>query len=286
MNKEGLRRSKLSMVIKTLFKNKMAVAGFIILVILIFIGIFEKQLAPYDYRDQDLLKTFQEPSDEHIFGTDEYGRDILSRVIYGTRISLKIGIISVSISLIIGGTLGAIAGYYGGKTDNLIMRAMDILLAIPQILLAISIVAALGTGITKLMIAVGVSSIPVYARIVRASVLTINEEEYIEAARASGTDDYKIITKHILPNCMAPVIVQSTLSVANAILTAAGMSFIGLGIQPPEPEWGTMLSSGRGYIRGYSYMTIYPGLAIAITVLALNLLGDGLRDALDPKLKN
>lgn len=280
------QRSMLYMVIKALLKNRLAVIGFIIIGTLIIIGIFADFIAPYDYDEQDLLNAFQKPSSEHWFGTDEFGRDIFSRVVYGTRISLKIGLISVSISLLIGGSLGAVSGFYGGKLDNLIMRIMDIFLAIPSILLAISIVAALGTGITNLMIAVGISSIPSYARIVRASVLSIRSEEFIEAARASGTSDIKIITKHIIPNCLAPVIVQSTLSVANAILTAAGMSFIGLGIQPPEPEWGTMLSSGRGYIRGYGYMTLFPGLAMAITVLSMNLLGDGLRDALDPKLKN
>ena len=200
--------------------------------------------------------------------------------------SLLVGFVSVGIAVIIGGVLGAIAGYYGRRVDNLIMRFMDVLLAVPQTLLAIAIVAALGTGLMNLMIAVGISSVPTYARIVRASVLTIREEEYIEAARASGTSNTKIIIKHILPNCVAPVIVQVTLGIAGAILTAAGMSFIGLGIQPPNPEWGNMLSSGRDYIRGYAYMTMFPGLAIVITVLSLNLLGDGLRDALDPKLRN
>lgn len=200
--------------------------------------------------------------------------------------SLLVGFVSVGIAVIVGGALGAVAGYYGKRIDNIIMRLMDILLAVPQTLLAIAIVAALGTGLVNLMIAVGISSVPTYARIVRASVLTIREEEYIEAARASGTSNTKIIMKHILPNCVAPVIVQVTLGIASAILTAAGMSFIGLGIQPPEAEWGNMLSSGRDYIRGYSYMTMFPGLAIVITVLSLNLLGDGLRDALDPKLRN
>ena len=200
--------------------------------------------------------------------------------------SLLVGFVSVGIAVIIGGVLGAIAGYYGRRVDNLIMRFMDVLLAVPQTLLAIAIVAALGTGLMNLMIAVGISSVPTYARIVRASVLTIREEEYIEAARASGTSNTKIIIKHILPNCVAPVIVQVTLGIAGAVLPAAGMSFIGLGIQPPNPEWGNMLSSGRDYIRGYAYMTMFPGLAIVITVLSLNLLGDGLRDALDPKLRN
>lgn len=271
---------------KTLCKNKMAVLGLVILIILLIAGIFADIIAPYDYAKQDLAHAFESSSINHLFGTDEFGRDIFSRVIYGARMSLLVGFVSVGIAVLIGGSLGAVAGYYGKGADNLIMRLMDVLLAVPQTLLAIAIVAALGSGLINLMIAVGISSVPAYARIVRASVLTIREEEYIEAARASGTGNAKIIVKHILPNCMAPVIVQVTLGIAGAILTAAGMSFIGLGIQPPMPEWGNMLSSGRDYIRDCAYMTMYPGLAIVITVLSLNLLGDGLRDALDPKLRN
>lgn len=284
--KEKKSRSQFWTVMKTLSKNKMAVLGLVILILLLVAGIFADFIAPYDYAKQDLAHAFESPNMAHLFGTDEFGRDIFSRVIYGARMSLLVGFVSVGIAVVIGGTLGAIAGYYGKWVDNLIMRLMDVLLAIPQTLLAIAIVAALGTGLFNLMIAVGISSVPKYARIVRASVLTIRGEEYIEAARASGTGNAKIITKHILPNCMAPVIVQVTLGIAGAILTAAGMSFIGLGIQPPAPEWGNMLSSGRDYIRDCAYMTMYPGLAIVITVLSLNLLGDGLRDALDPKLRN
>lgn len=267
-------------------KSKLALIGLAILVILILTAIFADFIAPYEYDVQNLEKTLQSPNSEHIFGTDEFGRDIFSRVIYGSRISLQVGFIAVSIAVIIGGFLGAVAGYYSGKIDNFIMRVMDVLLSIPQILLAISIVAALGNGLTNLMIAVGISSIPQYARIVRAAVISIKNEEFVEAAKASGSGDIRIIFKHVLPNCLAPIIVQATLGVALAILTAAGLSFIGLGIQPPTPEWGAMLSSGRGYIRDYSYMTLFPGLAIVITIFALNVLGDGLRDALDPKLKN
>lgn len=284
--KERKSRSQFVSTMRALSRNKMAVLGLIILIILAIVAIFADFIAPYDYAKQDLLNAFQHPSAEHIFGTDEFGRDIFSRVIYGARMSLLVGFVSVGIALLVGGALGAISGYYGKHVDNIIMRLMDILLAIPQTLLAIAIVAALGTGLFNLMIAVGISSVPTYARIVRASVMTIRDEEYIEAARCSGTSNLKIILRHILPNCLAPVIVQVTLGIASAILSAAGMSFIGLGIQPPQPEWGNMLSSGRDYIRGYSYMTMFPGLAIVITVLSLNLLGDGLRDALDPKLKN
>lgn len=274
------------MVLKRLSKNRMAILGLIILLLLIIMGIFADFIAPYGYAEMDWKSPFLHPSAQHWFGTDEFGRDIFSRIVYGARISLLVGFVSVGIAVVVGGTLGAIAGFYGKRVDNVIMRLMDILLSIPQTLLAIAIVAALGTGLVNLMIAVGVSSVPTYARIVRASVLTIREEEYIEAAKASGTKNSKIIMKHILPNCVAPVIVQVTLGMAGAILTAAGMSFIGLGIQPPNAEWGNMLSAGRDYIRGYSYMTLFPGLAIVITVLSLNLLGDGLRDALDPKLRN
>lgn len=283
---EKKSRSQLLAVLKALSRNRMAIVGLVILILLLIGGIFADVIAPYDYATQDLANAFQHPNAQHIFGTDEFGRDIFSRIVYGARMSLLVGFVSVGIAVVIGGGLGAIAGYYGNRVDNVIMRLMDILLAIPQTLLAIAIVAALGTGLTNLMIAVGISSVPTYARIVRASVLTIREEEYIEAARASGTSNRKIILKHILPNCVAPVIVQVTLGIAGAILTAAGMSFIGLGIHPPNPEWGNMLSAGRDYIRGYSYMTMFPGLAIVITVLSLNLLGDGLRDALDPKLRN
>lgn len=271
---------------KRLKKNKMAMFGLIIIVILFLTALFADFIAPYSYDEQDLLNMFQTPSAKHLFGTDEFGRDIFSRVVYGSRISLEVGFIAVGISLIIGGLIGAIAGYYGGRFENVLMRAMDILLAIPEILLAIAIVAALGPSISNLMIAVGISSIPGYARLVRASVLTIREQEFIEAAKAVGSSDLRIIFKHILPNCMAPIIVQATIGVAIAILTAAGLSFIGLGIQPPTPEWGSMLSGGRSYIRDYPHMTLYPGLAIMVTIFALNLLGDGLRDALDPKLRS
>ncbi|MEZ3436227.1 MAG: ABC transporter permease [Lachnospiraceae bacterium] len=283
---EKKSRSQLMTVLKTLSRNKMAIFGLIILLLLLIMGILADFIAPYDYAKQDLANAFQHPNAQHLFGTDEFGRDIFSRIIYGARTSLLVGFVSVGIAVIVGGALGAVAGYYGKRVDNFIMRLMDVLLAIPQTLLAIAIVAALGTGLTNLMIAVGISAVPTYARIVRASVLTIREEEYIEAAKASGTANIKIIVRHILPNCIAPVIVQVTLGMAGAILTAAGMSFIGLGIQPPNAEWGNMLSTGRDYIRGYSYMTMFPGLAIVITVLSLNLLGDGLRDALDPKLRN
>ena len=266
-------------------KSPMAVIGLALIVVLFVMALFADVIAPFTYSKQNLMHAFEPPSAQYIFGTDEFGRDIFSRIVYGARISLQVGFIAVGISMFIGGFLGALAGYYGGKIDNVIMRIMDVLLSIPSILLAIAIAASLGPGLFNLMIAVGISAIPNYARIVRGSVLSIRGQEFVEAAKAVGSSDLRIIFKHIIPNCTAPIIVQATLGVATAILTAAGLSFIGLGIQPPIPEWGAMLSSGRSYIRDYPYMTLFPGLAIMITILALNFVGDGLRDALDPKLK-
>ncbi|WP_053956422.1 ABC transporter permease [Inediibacterium massiliense] len=280
------KRSQYLEVWRRLKQNRFAMIGLFIIIMLILSAIFASFIAPYGIDDQDLLNTLQTPSKNHWMGTDNFGRDIFSRIIYGSRISLQVGFISVGIAMIIGGALGAIAGYYGRKLDNIIMRIMDILLAIPSTLLAISIVAALGHGLKNVMIAVGIASIPSYARIVRASVLTLKDQEFVEAAKAVGANNTRIILKHIIPNSMAPIIVQATLGVASAILSAAGLSFIGLGIQLPTPEWGAMLSSGRQFIRDYPHMTAFPGLAIMITIFGLNLLGDGLRDALDPKLKN
>lgn len=279
------RFAQLGDIWKRLRKNKLAVLGLVIITVIVLVAVFADFIAPYSYDQQDLMICFQGPSLQHWFGTDEFGRDIFSRVVYGARISLLIGFVAVAIAMVIGVLLGAFSGYYGDKVDNVIMRLMDILLSIPQIILAIAIVAVLGNGLFNLMLAVGISSIPHYARIVRASVLSVKDQEFIEAAKAAGSSDLRIIFKHIIPNCLAPIIVQATLGVAMAILTAAGLSFVGLGISPPTPEWGSMLSSGRSYIRDYSYMTMFPGLAIMLTIFALNVLGDGLRDALDPKQK-
>ncbi len=271
---------------RRLKKNKLALVGLAILIALVLCALFADVLAPYSYSKQSLKDSFKAPTLAHPFGTDEYGRDILSRCIHGARISLVVGFIAVGISILVGVLFGSVAGYYGNTIDNLIMRAMDVLMAIPQMLLAIAIAAALGPGLFNLMIAVGIANTPGYARIVRASVLSVKDQEFIEAARAIGTSNFMIIVKHVLPNCVAPIIVQATVGVALAILTAASLSFIGLGIQPPEPEWGSMLSAGRHYIRDNWYMTLFPGLAIAITIFSLNVLGDGLRDALDPKLRD
>ena len=280
------KRSQWLAVWKRLKRNKAAMVGLAILVILVITAIFAPLIAPYGYDDQSLENRLQGPSAAHWFGTDNFGRDIFSRIVYGSRFSLQVGFIAVGIGAIAGGSLGAVAGFYGNKLDNVIMRIMDVLLAIPGILLAISIVASLGPGLTNVMIAVGIGAIPGYARIVRASVLTVRDQEFVEAARAVGTSDFRIVMKHIIPNAMAPIIVQATLGVAGAILSAAGLSFIGLGIQPPSPEWGAMLSEGRQFLRDNPHVTTFPGLAIMFTIFALNLLGDGLRDALDPRLKD
>jgi peptide/nickel transport system permease protein len=266
-------------------KNRMAFCGAFMILGLVVMAVFAPLIAPYPFDEQDFSAVQETPSSTHWFGTDEFGRDIFSRIVYASRISLEVGFIAVSIGMFIGGLLGAVAGFYGRLIDNVIMRFMDILLAVPSTILAIAIAATLGPGLFNLMLAVGIATIPRYARIVRASVLSLRHLEFIEAAQAVGSSDCRIILRHILPNCMAPVIVQATLGVASAILNTAGLSFIGLGIQPPTPEWGAMLSGARTYIRDYPYMMVSPGLAIMLTVLSLNFLGDGLRDALDPKLK-
>lgn len=281
------KRSMALEIWRRLKKNKMAMLGLTILVMLALTAIFADVIADYDTKviAQDIPNRLQGPSMEHWCGTDEFGRDIFARLVHGSRVSLVVGLISVSISLFIGGALGAIAGYYGDRVDNVIMRIMDIFLAVPSILLAMTIVAALGTSLVNVMLAIGVSGVPGYARIVRASVMSIKDQEFVEASRAIGAKSPTTIFREILPNCLAPIIVQATLSVAGAILSTASLSFIGLGVQPPSPEWGAMLSGGRNYLRDALHLTLFPGLAIVITILALNLLGDGLRDALDPRLK-
>ena len=284
--KQYKRKSQLGEIWKRFARNKSALIGMVIVLLLVFAAV----LAPimFDYEDVVIRQSddrLQSPSVNHPFGTDELGRDILARVTYGSRYSLSISAITVVFALTIGTILGSVAGYFGGKIDMIIMRIMDVFLAIPGSLLAICIVAALGQDIKNMIIALTISTVPAFSRIIRGSVLTVRDVEYIEAARAIGAKNVTIIKDHILPNCMAPIIVQTTLKIADVILTIAGLSFLGLGIQAPMPEWGSMLSGGRSYIRDYSYMTLFPGLAIMTTILSLNLMGDGLRDALDPRLK-
>ncbi len=287
-------RSQLQEVWRRFKKNKMAMAGLYFLVFLVIVSLgtividIVTQNGFYEGNviKQDLKSKLGAPSLAHPFGYDEFGRDMLLRMAWGTRYSLFMGVIAIAFSTILGGTLGSIAGFYGNKIDNVIMRFMDILLAIPSMLLAIAIVGALGPSEFNLLLAIAISYIPTFARTVRAAVLTVREQEYIESARALGCEDSRIILKYILPNAMAPIIVQATLGVAGAILSIAGLSFLGLGIQPPTPEWGSMLSNARTYMRDSWHITLVPGMGIMLTILALNLMGDGLRDALDPRLKN
>lgn len=261
--------------------------GLVILIIISAAALIGPMFIDYeqDVIKQNIRDRLQGPSWSHPFGTDDFGRDIFSRIVYGARTSLLIGIVSCAICCTTGVFLGAVAGYYGGALDQFIMRFFDIFLALPSILLAITIMAAFGCNLFNIIIAVGVVTIPQYARITRASVLTVINQEYIEAAKAVGAGNFYIITHHVLPNCFAPIMVQATLRVATVISSASSLSFLGLGIQPPAPEWGAMLSSGRAFLRDTPHLVIFPGLAIMLTILSLNLLGDGLRDALDPKLK-
>lgn len=280
------KRSQLAEVAHRMKKNKGAMIGLVFIIALLFVALTVEWWLDYDLIvTQNIAERMQHPSANHWMGTDEYGRDIFLRLLYGSRFSVMVGIVAVIISLACGVTLGAIAGYYGGVLEDVIMRGLDILGAVPSILMGIAIVSALGANTINLMIAVGITSIPSFARITRASVLTVRNQEYVEAARAIGISEAKIIFSHIIPNCLSPIIVQTTLRIGSAIISASSLSFLGLGVPAPAPEWGSMLSSGRQYIRGYSYMTFFPGLAIMITVLAFNMVGDGLRDALDPKLK-
>jgi len=280
-------RSKAGEIWHRLKKNKGAMAGLVILIILALIALTVDFWLPEDLiNGQNLREKLQGPSLKHFFGTDELGRDLFWRVIYGTRYSLAIGFVAVIISAVVGVPLGAVAGYYGGKVETVIMRVADIFSAIPSILLAIAIVSLLGRTTFNLMLAIGIAAVPQFARVTRASVLTVKSQEYVEAARALGKNDMYIIFKHILPNCLSPIIVQTTLRIAGAIVSASSLSFLGVGVRPPSPEWGALLNAGKDLIMGYSYLCLFPGLAIMITVLAFNMVGDGLRDAMDPKLKN
>jgi len=280
------RKSMNAMVLRRMKNNKMAMAGLFILTFIMLVAIFGPLIAPYSATKTDLLHTYSLPSLQHPFGTDELGRDIMSRLIIGSRASLAIGLISMAGASVIGIMLGSLCGYFGGKVDTVIMRFMDIFQALPPLILAIAICAALGPGLNNCILAITISNIPGFVRMTRASVLNIRRMEYLEAATAINCSTSRIIAKHILPNALSPLIVQLTMGVATAIISASAMSFIGLGVQPPNPEWGAMLSAGRGYIRNYPHMVTFSGTMIMITVLSLNMLGDGLRDALDPKLKD
>jgi len=286
-SKKYKKRSSFVSLWRQLRKNKGAILGMILLILVIGIALTSPII--FNYEEQvvanNIKERMQAPSAQHWFGTDDMGRDIFARVCYGARYSLAVGIIAVMFALVFGVTLGAAAGYIGGAFEDITMRVCDIFSSIPSVLMAIAVVSALGKSTFNLMIAVGIASTAPFIRVARAAVLTIRGEEYIESARAIGSPEWLIVATHILPNCVSQIIVQATLRVGSAIISAAQLSFLGLGVPAPAPEWGSMLSAGRAYIRDYSYMTLYPGLAIMVTVLSLNLIGDGLRDALDPKLK-
>lgn len=278
--------------IEKLFKNRTGVAGLIIITLFALIAILAPAISPHDPDENSLYDQLKPPvwneggSTKNLLGTDDLGRDMLSRLIYGARVSLSLGIVSVGIALVCGSILGALAGYYKGWPDNLIMRLMDIILAFPYILLAIVIVAYLGPSLRNAMMAIGIINIPRFARIIRASVIEEYEKDYVTAARAVGANNRRIIFNTIFPNCLAPIIVQASLGFGEAILSGAGLSFLGLGAQPPLSEWGAMIAQGRSMILRAWWVMTYPGIAILLAVLGFNLLGDGLRDALDPRLRD
>ncbi|MED5018928.1 ABC transporter permease [Paenibacillus chibensis] len=267
-------------------KNKTAMIGLFIIMVFIIIAVIAPAIAPFGYKEQQLMDRLKPPSSTHWFGTDDLGRDLFSRVLYGARISLWVGFFSVIASIIMGTALGIIAGYFGKWADMIISRLFDILLAFPSILLAIAIVAILGPSLQNALYAIAIVNIPTYGRLVRAKVLSLKNEEYITSARAIGMKNMRILVSHILPNSLTPIIVQGTLGIATAIIEAAALGFLGLGAQPPEPEWGKMLSDSRQFIQKAPWTVVFPGVSIMLTVLGFNLLGDGLRDVLDPKMKN
>lgn len=284
--KKPRKTSNFAIFCRRLAKNKTSIIGIILFLILVLLAIFSEYLTPYVFDEMDMTSRMLAPCAEHPFGTDQLGRDILTRVLYGARYSLSLGLLSVGVAVILAIILGTISGFFGGWIDNLIMRCMDIIQSIPSLLIAIILSAVLGNGYFTTVIALSVPNISGYARVLRAQVMQIAESEYVEAATSLSLSKVKIMFKHILPNSWAPLIVSATMGTASAILNASSLSFIGLGVQAPIPEWGAMLSAARDYMRDYPYMVIIPGLFIMITVLSLNMFGDGVRDALDPKLKD
>lgn len=285
VSRQYRKRSKAGEIWHYFSRNAGAMTGLIFLIVLCIVALtVDMWLEPSLVTGINIREKLLSPSLKHLFGTDEMGRDLFWRCVYATKYSLSIGFVSVMVSVVIGVPLGAIAGFFSGLVDEVIMRITDIFSAIPPILMAVVVVSMLGTDTINLMIAVGISATPHFVRITRASILTVKNQEYVEAARALGKTNTYVIFRHALPNCLSPIIVQVTLKIANAIISAASLSFLGLGIKPPTPEWGALLSAGKPFVRGYSYLTLFPGLCIMLTVLAFNLVGDGLRDAMDPKL--
>lgn len=270
-------------VLRRVARHRSGAAGAVLVLLFVLVGLLAPWLAPHDPLRGDLSRTREDPSPEHWLGTDELGRDVLSRIIWGARLTLRVGLIAVAIGLVFGVPLGLVSGYVGGTFDLLAQRLVDLLLAFPGVLLAIMIVAIMGTGLENVMIAVGVVSIPTYTRLVRGQVLALSTLPFLEAARALGQSQSLILLRHVLPNTLSPIIVQSTLQFATSILWAAGLSFLGLGAQAPAPEWGALIATGKTYLRSAPHLVIFPGLVISLTVMALSLFGDALRDALDPR---
>ena len=280
------KEGQFTQVLRRLSKNTSAMIGLVLILLLILIAVFAPWITPYDYTKMDIKAKYAGSSLQHLFGCDELGRDIFSRCIYGTRASLSLGLLASLVSTLVGVVLGSLVGYFGGWVDTVIMRLLDILQAIPGMLLSIAISAALGSGFGNTIIALSIGGIPMTVRLLRGSILTVRKQEYIEAAEKINCSKFRVITAHILPNSIAPLIVSVTMGIGNTILQAASLSYIGLGVQPPTPEWGAMLSAGKGVVMKYPHLCLFPGLCIMIVVLSFNMLGDGLRDAMDPKLKN
>ena len=285
MNGAPKRRSQLAEVWGRLLQNKLAVVGMIIVILLILMCIFAKFICRYSYDEQNYGEALMMPCAQHILGTDNYGRDLFARIVYGGRISLLTAVLAVAISLVIGGAMGAVAGYFGGTVDNVIMRVTDLLQAIPGTLLAVCVSAMLGSGVWQTAIAIAAGGFAPSCRMMRATSLTIRTQEYIEAAKVNGASNLRIILTHTIPNCLAPMIVDASLRIGGSIMQISGLAFLGLGVQPPTPEWGSILNAGRVYLRTFWPLITFPGVAIVLTMFAFNVFGDGLRDALDPKLK-
>lgn len=270
---------------RRLCRNPVTLCALIVTIGLILVAVFADFIAPYSFEETDYLNMMAKPSSAHIFGTDNLGRDLFSRCVYGARYSLSLGLICMLIGLVTGGLLGLIASYFGGTVDTVIMRIMDVFQAIPGTLMAITVIAALGKGVPQLLMALALSSLPIFSKTVRAAIFTVRENEYIESSRALGAGNLRLMFRHMLPNALGHIIIYAVGMISGSIMLIATLSYIGLGIQPPTPEWGALLNAGKGFIATSPYLVLYPGLCIMITVLALNLLGNGLRDALDPRLK-
>lgn len=280
------KEGQFTQVMRRLSKNKSAMFGLFLIILLVLVAIFAEWIMPYDYAKMDIMNKYAGVSWKHIFGCDELGRDIFSRCLYGARASLSLGLLPCLISTLVGTVLGSLVGYFGGWVDTVVMRLLDILQAIPGMLLSIAISAALGPGFVNTIIALSIGGVPMTVRLLRGSILTVRKQEYIEAAEKINCSKFQVITSHILPNSIAPLIVSVTMGIGNTILQAASLSYIGLGVQPPTPEWGAMLSAGKAVVMKHPHLCLFPGLCIMLVVLSFNMLGDGLRDAMDPKLKN